>query len=84
LVSNSLSAHAIEPHCSGILNEDHTINNDASVARLAAISVAYAKAGAHVCGRSFVLTKHIKVACMVSFLAGDCTKRYDGWPYWRH
>jgi len=33
-------------HC-GILNEDGTINNPASVARIAEVAVNYAKAGAH-------------------------------------
>lgn len=30
------------------MNEDHTINNDESVARLASVAVEYARAGAHV------------------------------------
>jgi porphobilinogen synthase len=33
-------------HC-GILNEDGTINNPASVARIVEVAVNYAKAGAH-------------------------------------
>jgi len=38
--------------CSGIMKADHTIDNDASIARLAEIAVSFAKAGAHVrdCG----------------------------------
>lgn len=39
-------------HC-GILNEDGTINNPASVARIAEVAVNYAKAGA-----DCVLTPH--------------------------
>ena len=42
-----LCAYTDHGHC-GILNEDGSLNNDASVERLAEIATAYAKAGAHV------------------------------------
>ena len=42
-----LCAYTDHGHC-GILNDDGTIDNDASIARLAEIAVAHARAGAHV------------------------------------
>lgn len=45
-------------HC-GVLNEDLTINNDVSIARMAEISVAYAAAGAHVIAPSDMMDGRI-------------------------
>lgn len=42
-----LCAYTDHGHC-GILYEDGTINNEASIGRLAEVALAYAKAGAHV------------------------------------
>jgi porphobilinogen synthase len=46
-----LCAYTDHGHC-GIVRDDaeHTIDNPASIARLAQVAVAYAKAGAHVGG----------------------------------
>lgn len=46
-------------HC-GILREDGTIENEASIKRLAAISLAYAKAGAHVIAPSDMMDNRIR------------------------
>jgi porphobilinogen synthase len=56
-------------HC-GILNEDGTINNPSSVARIAEVAINYAKAGAN-CVRPFT----------VRGLIIGCTFRYDGRSY---
>lgn len=47
-----LCAYTEHGHC-GIVRDDeaHTIDNSASIARLAAVAVAYARAGAHVSAR---------------------------------
>ncbi|TPX33203.1 porphobilinogen synthase [Synchytrium microbalum] len=46
-------------HC-GILNDDQTINNPASIKRLAEVSLAYAKAGCHVIAPSDMMDGRIR------------------------
>ena len=41
----------------GILNDDGTLNNDASALRLGEVSLAYAQAGKHVSTRFYLLIK---------------------------
>lgn len=55
-------------HC-GILNDDGTINNPSSVARIANVAVNYAKAGANC------------VCDMLESLTTGRSFRYDGWPH---
>ena len=56
-------------HC-GILNEDGTINNPASVKRIAEVAINYAKAGANC------------VLCSLKpMLISGCAIRYDGRTY---
>lgn len=60
-----LCPYTIHGHC-GILNDDGTINNDASIKRISEIAVAYAKAGAQIVapsdmmdGRVGAIKKHL-------------------------
>ncbi|XP_012280276.1 delta-aminolevulinic acid dehydratase isoform X2 [Orussus abietinus] len=53
-----LCPYTIHGHC-GILNMDGSINNEASIKRIAEIAVAYAKAGAHIIAPSDMMDGRI-------------------------
>jgi len=62
-------------HC-GLLNDDGTINTEPSVARIAEVAVAYAKAGAHCVAPSDMMDGRIRAmkrALMDAGLANRCT-----------
>jgi len=54
-----MCAYTEHGHC-GILNEDGTLNNDRSIARLAEIAGCYAKAGCHVVAPSDMMDFRVK------------------------
>ncbi|XP_013789188.1 delta-aminolevulinic acid dehydratase-like, partial [Limulus polyphemus] len=54
-----LCAYTNHGHC-GILHSDGTINNEASIRRLAEVSVAYAKAGCHVVAPSDMMDGRVR------------------------
>ncbi|XP_055081625.1 delta-aminolevulinic acid dehydratase isoform X2 [Periophthalmus magnuspinnatus] len=55
-------------HC-GILNEDGTLNNDASCLRLAEVALAYAQAGAHIIAPSDMMDGRVRA--IKQFLLGN-------------